>query len=162
MLRQNLFEGVDLSLLRNLAQINMMITVPEIVLQKLILSIRKNYMNCTKIIILQLQRKQKSKNKCSLIINQKLLMTITFLFVMLKNQFLTSFAKKGTCFIQKLATFFKTRIKITKVCRALQFDQSKLLKPYSEFNTRKRIEAENNGDKRWKSILQISEQCCTW
>ena len=32
------------------------------------------------------------------------------------------------------------------------------MKPYVEFNTRKRIEAEKNKD-RWKNVLQINEQC---
>ena len=57
---------------------------------------------------------------------------------------------------------FKNRIKMTKVYSALEFYQLKWLKPYTEFNTRKRIEAENNGDKDgkafWKTMFYVVKQ----
>ena len=36
----------------------------------------------------------------------------------------------------------QTRIKTKKIHRVLEFNQSKWLEPYTEFNTHKRIEAE--------------------
>ena len=36
-----------------------------------------------------------------------------------------------------------------------------MAKPYVEYNTQKRIEAEKNGYKDG-SVLQINEQCCVW
>ena len=55
-------------------------------------------------------------------------MTITFLLVMLKNYLLHPSLKK-------LANLLKTKIKNEKVHRVLEFNQSKLLKLYIEFNT---------------------------
>ena len=50
---------------------------------------------------------------------------------------------------------FKTRIKNKKVRHVLEFDQSKWLKPYIEFNTEKRIEAEKNGDKDGRAFCKL-------
>ena len=44
----------------------------------------------------------------------------------------------------------------------LEFNQSQWLKHNVEFNTPKRIEAEKNWSQRWKSNVQINEQCCIW
>ena len=42
-------------------------------------------------------------------------------------------------------------LKLKKIPRILEFYQSQWLKPYFEFNTQKRIEAEKNGDKDGKT-----------
>ena len=44
--------------------------------------------------------------------------------------------------LEKLAFLLDTRIKTKKKHRVLEFIQSQWLKPYIEFNTRKRIGAE--------------------
>ena len=48
-----------------------------------------------------------------------------------------------------------TRIKAIKINRVLEFKQSQWLKPYVEFNTKKRIEAEKNGDEDGKVIYKL-------
>ena len=50
--------------------------------------------------------------------------------------------KKVCASLQKLTTLLETRIKNKKIHRVLEFNQSKWLEPYTEFNTHKRIEAE--------------------
>ena len=80
-------------------------------------------------------------------------MTLIFLLLILKNQFLTSSAKKGTSFTTK--TLFRNRINNEKVHHVLEFDQSKWLKPYVEFNTEKRIEAQKNCDKDGKAFYKL-------
>ena len=47
----------------------------------------------------------------------------------------------------KLAILFDARIKTKKIDHVLEFNQSQWLKPYIEFNSQKRIEAETNNDK---------------
>ena len=42
-----------------------------------------------------------------------------------------------------------------KIHRVLEFNQSKWLKPYIESNTKKRIEAEKNGDKDGKALYKL-------
>ena len=76
--------------------------------------------------------------KCTAIIPQ-----LIFLLVMLKNDFLTSSTKKVHVSLQKLAILFRTRIKKKKgtLC-ILEFDQSKQLKAYINFNAKKITEAE--------------------
>ena len=39
--------------------------------------------------------------------------------------------------------------------RVLEFNQLQQLKPYIEFNTKKRIEAEKNGDKDGKALYKL-------
>ena len=55
----------------------------------------------------------------------------------------------------KLTTLFKVRIKTKKTLRVLEFNQSQWLKPYVEFNTEKRVEAEKNGDKDRKALYKL-------
>ena len=77
-----------------------------------------------------------------------------------KKLVLTSLTKKSMSFITETFNFqLSTRIKYEKVHCVLKFDQSKWLKPYIQFNTQNRIEAEKMVA-RWKYILQINEQWC--
>ena len=49
----------------------------------------------------------------------------------------------------------ETRIKTKKIHHILEFNQSQWLKPFVEFNTHKRIEAEKNGDKDEKVLYKL-------
>ena len=46
-------------------------------------------------------------------------------------------------------------MKLNKIDRVLEFNQSQWLKPYIEFNTHKRIEAEKNNDKDGKEFYKL-------
>ena len=56
-----------------------------------------------------------------------------------------------------MATLLEARIKTKRIHHVLKLNQSQWLKPYVEFNTQKRIEAEKKWRQRWKSAVQISE-----
>ena len=60
---------------------------------------------------------------------------------------------------ENLQLYLSLRLKLKKIHHILEFNQPQWLKPYIEFNTKKRIDAEKNNDKRWKSVTQINEQC---
>ena len=62
---------------------------------------------------------------------------------------------KSMCFITKSCSFFETRIKNKKVLRILEFDQPKWIKPYFQFNTQRKIEAEKNGSKSGKASYKL-------
>ena len=47
------------------------------------------------------------------------------------------------------------RIEGKKKYRVLEFNQSQWLKPYVEFNTKKRIEAEKSDDKDGKALYKL-------
>ena len=63
---------------------------------------------------------------------------------------------------ENLQLYLRLGLKLKKRYHILEFNQSQWLKPYIEFDTQKRIEAEKNRYKRWKSVVQINEQCCLW
>ena len=46
-------------------------------------------------------------------------------------------------------------MKLKKIHRVFEFNQSQWLKPYVEFNTQKRIEAEKNSDKDGKALYKL-------
>ena len=46
----------------------------------------------------------------------------------------------------------RLRLKLKKIHHISEFNQSQCLKPYVKFNTKKRIEAEKNGDKDGKAL----------
>ena len=46
-------------------------------------------------------------------------------------------------------------LKLKQIHHLLEFNQSQWLKPYVEFNTQKRIEAEKNGDKDGKTLYKL-------
>ena len=54
-----------------------------------------------------------------------------------------------------LQLYLKLGSKLTKIHRVLEFNQSQYLKPYIEFNTKKRIEAEKNNDKDGKTLYKL-------
>ena len=49
----------------------------------------------------------------------------------------------------------KIGLKVIKIHRVLEFNQSQWLKQYVEFNTHKKIEAEKNGDKYGKALYKL-------
>ena len=55
----------------------------------------------------------------------------------------------------KLGTLLETRVKAKKTHSILEFNQSQWLKPYIEFNTQKRLEAEKNNDKDAKTLHKL-------
>ena len=56
---------------------------------------------------------------------------------------------------ENLQLYLRLRLKLKKVHRVLEFNQSQWLKPYIEFNTKKRIEAEKNNDKDRKVLYKL-------
>ena len=63
---------------------------------------------------------------------------------------------------ENLQLYLRLGLKLKKIHRVLEFNQSQWLKQYVEFDTQKRTEAEKNGDKDEKRVVQINEQCCIW
>ena len=53
---------------------------------------------------------------------------------------------------ENLQLYLRLRLKLNKIYRILEFNQSHWLKPYIEFNKQKRIEAEKSGDKDRKTF----------
>ena len=51
--------------------------------------------------------------------------------------------------------YLRLGLKLKKIHRVLEFNQSQWLKPYIEFNTRKRIEAEKNNNKDEKALYKL-------
>ena len=66
-----------------------------------------------------------------------------------KNLCLTFLIKKSMCFIIKTCNL-RLELKPETIYPVLEFSQSQCLKPYIEFNTHKRIEAEKNEDRDGK------------
>ena len=52
-------------------------------------------------------------------------------------------------------------LKLKKLHRVLEFNQSQWLKPYIEFNTRNRIEADKNNDKDGKAWYKLMKMLYT-
>ena len=51
----------------------------------------------------------------------------------------------------------KLGLKLKKIHRELEFNQLQWLKPYTEFNVQKRIEAEKNRGKDGKALYKFNE-----
>ena len=49
----------------------------------------------------------------------------------------------------------KLGLKLKKIHRVLEFNQLQWLRPYIEFNTKKRIEVEKNNDKDGKALYKL-------
>ena len=56
---------------------------------------------------------------------------------------------------QNLQLYLRLGLKLKKIHRVLEFNQSHWLKLYIEFNTQKRIEAEKNNDKDRKALQKL-------
>ena len=56
---------------------------------------------------------------------------------------------------ESLKLYLRLGLKIKKIHHVLEFNQSQWLKQYVGFNTKKRIEAEKNGDKDGKVLLKL-------
>ena len=60
-----------------------------------------------------------------------------------------------------LQLYLRLGLKLKKIRRVLELNQSQWLKPYVEFNTQKRIEEEKNGDKDGKALYtSMSNAVC--
>ena len=51
--------------------------------------------------------------------------------------------------------YLRLGLKLKKIYRVLEFNQSQWLKQYVEFNTQKRIEAKKNGGKDGKALYTL-------
>ena len=60
---------------------------------------------------------------------------------------------------ENLQLYLRLRLKLKKIHRVLEFNQSQWLKPYIEFNTQKRIEAEKSNDKVEKALYKFMNNC---
>ena len=58
---------------------------------------------------------------------------------------------------ENLQLYLRLGLKLKKIHRELEFNQSQWLKPYTEFNVQKRIEAEKNGGKDGKALYKFNE-----
>ena len=56
---------------------------------------------------------------------------------------------------ENLKPYLRLGLKLNKIHRILEFNQSQWLKPCMEFNTQKRIEAEKNNDKDGKALYKL-------
>ena len=56
---------------------------------------------------------------------------------------------------ENLKSYLRLRLKLKKIHRVLEFNQSEWLKQYVDLNTEKRIEAEKNGDKDGKALYKL-------
>ena len=56
---------------------------------------------------------------------------------------------------EKLQVYLRLGLKLKKIHRILEFNQSQWLKPYIDFNTQRRIEAEKNNDKDGKALYKL-------
>ena len=56
---------------------------------------------------------------------------------------------------ENLKLYLRLGLKLKNIYRVLEFNQSQWLKPYIEFNTQKRIEAEKKEDKVGKELYNI-------
>ena len=76
-----------------------------------------------------------------------------FLLIMLKNNNPLLFdEEKYLVDYENFQLYLRVGLKLQKIYRVLEFNQSQWLKPYIEFNTKKRIEAEQGNGKDGKAL----------
>ena len=63
--------------------------------------------------------------------------------------------EKYVLYYENLQLYLRLGLKLKKIHRVLEFNQSHWLKLYIEFNTQKRIEAEKNNDKDRKPLQKL-------
>ena len=63
--------------------------------------------------------------------------------------------EKYALYYENLQFYLWLGLKLKKIYRVLEFNQSQWLKPYVEFNTQKRIEAEKSDDKDGKALYKL-------
>ena len=63
--------------------------------------------------------------------------------------------EKYVLYYENLQLYLRLGLKLKKIHRVLEFNQSHWLKLYIEFNTQKRIEAEKNNDKDRKALQKL-------
>ena len=56
---------------------------------------------------------------------------------------------------ENLHIYLRLGLKLKKINRVLELNQSQWLKPYIKFNTQKKIEAEKNKDKDGKALYKL-------
>ena len=56
---------------------------------------------------------------------------------------------------ENLQFYLRLRLKLKKIHCVLEFNQPQCLKPFIEFNTQKRIEAETNNSKYGKALQKL-------
>ena len=84
------------------------------------------------------------------------------------KKLVTNFFDKERLHYKKLQLYLRLGLKLKKIHRVLEFNQSQWLTPYIEFNTQKRIEAEKiitkivQLYKLMNNLVQIKEQCYIW
>ena len=68
-----------------------------------------------------------------------------------------NFSDKNKCVIhyENLHIQLRLGLKLRKLHRVVEFNQSQWLKPYVEFNKQKRIEVKKNGDKNGKALHKV-------
>ena len=72
--------------------------------------------------------------------------------------------EKHVIHYENLKLYLRLRLKQKNIYRVLEFNQSQWSKPYIEFNTQERIEAEKNGDKDGKALYNLMNNVvyCIW
>ena len=61
---------------------------------------------------------------------------------------------------ENLQLYLRPGLKLKKIHRVVQFNQSQWLKQHIKLSTEKILEAEKQWGGRWKSVVHINEQCC--
>ena len=56
---------------------------------------------------------------------------------------------------ENLQLYLRLGLKLRKIHRVFEFNQSQWLKPYVKFNKQKRTEAEKNGDRDGKALYKL-------